>query len=240
MLFTHSANSRPITTLAPLFFTLTPTAWNVSKFSWFPSLPSWRMRNFLGKHFTFLATTDPLGLLCIACFALLSAPPPPSVLWCWPTTCSLGGRGECGLPTRLKCFAELALRFTVNSECAECSCWIPHKRKKGLFPPAWTSELEKGQICVWVDTRVSASEEIQHPDPTSEARETVLWHWEDPVKIITLGTMSLNSFLSCSCFTYFPPLPFRHFLSCTCQQQHRGHYFRYKTLQGGWMSAHHT
>lgn len=58
MLFTHFANSRSISTFSPLFFMLTPTAWNVSKFTWFPSLPSWRRRNFLGKHFTFLATRE--------------------------------------------------------------------------------------------------------------------------------------------------------------------------------------
>lgn len=40
-------------------------------------------------------------------------------------------------------------------------------------------------------------------------------------------------FLSCSCSTSFPPLPFRHFLHCMCQQQHRHHYFKHKNVTIG-------
>lgn len=74
--------------------------------------------------------------------------------------------------------AHLVERFCLTCQelyseqaCAECSCCIPHKGKKGLFPPDWTSECEKGQILVWVDSGVSASEELQLPDPTNEARK---------------------------------------------------------------------
>lgn len=124
---------------------------NVSKISWFPSLSSWRMKNFLGKHFTFLATWE-----------LLSKQPKPglSALPSTPfyirllTNNLLSGRREgqkwsCGLSTMLKSFAELAQSFTVNRH--ECSCWIPHKGKKGLFHPAWTSEWEKAAfLCGWI------------------------------------------------------------------------------------------
>ncbi len=74
MLFRHFANSRPISTFTPFFFMLTPTAWNVSKLSWFPSLSSWRRRNFLGKRLTFLATRELRVQPKPGCFALSSAP----------------------------------------------------------------------------------------------------------------------------------------------------------------------
>lgn len=75
MLFTHFADSSPISTLTPLSFMHTPTAENVSKFSWFPFLLSWRRRNFLGKRFTFLAARE--LLVEAEARPLLSAPPPP-------------------------------------------------------------------------------------------------------------------------------------------------------------------
>lgn len=152
---------------------LTPTAQiHVSKCSWFPSLSSCRRRNFLEKRFTFLATRELLVQLKPGCFALSSAPLSSNLLL---TINSLAGRGG-----RWRLELWMAHLFEICSTarapqwagCAECSCWIPHKGKKGLFPPDWTSECEKGQILVWVDTGgVSVSEELRLPDLTNEARK---------------------------------------------------------------------
>lgn len=230
MLFIHFASSRPISTFPPLFFMLTPTACNVSKFSWFPSMSSWRRRNFLGKRFTFLATRELLVELKPGSFGLSSTPFCIMLL----TNNLLSGRG--GVVVLELQTADPVEEFCLTGPeraCAECSCWIPHKGKKGLFPPAWTSVCEKGQILVWVDTGSLLVKRSNFPiqqvrqgnRPPTQGGSCQNKHIGDNV--------SQLAFLSCSFSTYFPPLPFRHFLSCMCQQQHRDHYFRDKTQ---WMN----
>lgn len=167
MLFTHFADRRPISTFTPLFFVLTPTAWYVSKFSWFPSLLSWRRRNFLGKHSTFLATRELLVQLKSASFSLVSVPFSLPLL----TNNLLSGTEpgfELWIVHSIEKFCWIGPELYGDQACTECSCWMSHKGKKGLFPPAWTSVWERGQILLWADTGVSASEEIQLPEPASQ------------------------------------------------------------------------
>lgn len=160
-----------------------------------------------------------------------------SVDW-QPALWEAGQSWSCGLPTLLKSFAELAQSCTEWT-CAECSWWIPHKGKQGLFPPVCTSEWERGQILAWVDNGVSAcgersnflSQQVRQENcPLTQGGSCQNKHIGDNVSQLLFS-------LSCSWSRYFPPLPFRHFLSYVCQQQHRGHYFKDKTLWCGWMSA---
>ena len=94
------------------FFMLTPTAWNVSKFSWFPSLLSWR-RNFLGKHLTFLATGELPVQPEPGCLSALHA----QLLTNNRLSLEGGQHWSRWLPNLLKRFADLA--YTVRA-CAEC------------------------------------------------------------------------------------------------------------------------
>lgn len=195
MLFTHCANSRPISTFTTLFFMLTPTAWNVSKFSWFPSLSSWRRRNFLGKRFTFLATRELLVQLKPGCFAL---PQPPLYMLLLTNNLLPGSGGRIGsvdcLP-RWKVFAELAQSFTANGHVLNAHVEFLTKGRKVSFPLPGPQNVRKARLlCGWIGgLRLWR-------DPTSWSNkwgmETVLWHREDPVKISTLGTVSLNSYFS--------------------------------------------
>lgn len=188
MLFLHFSSSRPISTFPLLFFMLTPTACNVSKFSWFPSMSSWRRRNFLGKRFTFLATRELLVELKPGSFGLSSTPFCIMLL----TNNLLSGRGGVvGLELQTADPVEEFCLTGPERACAECSCWIPHKEKKDLFPLPGPQYVRKARyLCGWIPGLYLWRDSTSWSNKWG--KETVLWHREDPVKINALGTVSLN------------------------------------------------
>lgn len=109
------------------------------KISWFPSLLSYSRRNFLLKHFTFLATGGLLVQPQPVCFSLLSVYYSNMLVALWKR----GGGQDC--TPSWKVFAELVCR---ERACAKCSCWIPHKGKKGLFPRLYLILREQPDSCV--------------------------------------------------------------------------------------------
>lgn len=240
MLFTHSASSWPISTFTPFFFMLTPTVSNVSKFSWFPSLSSWRRRNFLGKRFTFLATRELLVQLKLGCFSLSSAPFCILLL----TNNLLPGRGGWGAGLELwiahpvEKFCWLAWSFAVSRHVLNAHVEFLTKGRKVCFPLPGPQNVRKARyLCGWIlgSLLVKRSnfliQQVRRGNcPLTQGGSCQNKHIGDNVSQLV--------FLSCSFSTYFPPLPFRHFLSCMCQQQHRDHYFRHKTRWWGWMRAH--
>ncbi len=238
MLLTHSASSKPISTFTSLFFMLTPTAWNVSKFSWFSSMSSCRRRNFLGKRFTFLAARDLLVQSKAGCISLSPA------CFCILLTNNLfsgrgGGKGlkqRIALPSERFCW--LAQSAVVNGHVLSAHVEFLTKGRKVCFPLPGPQNVRKARyLCGWIlgSQLVKRSNFLieqmrQGNGPLTQGGSCQNKHIGD--------SASQSVFLSCSFSTYFPPLPFRHFLSCMCQQQHRGHYFTHKTQWCGWMRTH--
>lgn len=160
----HIARSWPISTLASHFCMLTPTGWNVSKlfFGFLPLSSCWR-RNFLGKHFAFLATRKQLPSQ-----AASLCPQTSFLFCCWPTNCSPGNLAGKEWSRRWwltssEAFGHLAKSFTA---CVE---FLTKKR---------TPLLKKMDLRMWErpDTYVgwygvSTSGELRLPDPTDEARK---------------------------------------------------------------------
>lgn len=141
-------------------------------------------------------------------------PQPPFEFRCWPTTCSQDW--SCGLPTLLKSFAEPAQSFTAN--VLNVHVEFVTNRRKVCFPLHGPQNVRKARfLCGWIlgSLRVKSSNFLiqqarQGNCPLTQGGSCHNKHVRDNVSELT--------FLSCSCSTYFPPLPFRHFLSCMCQQ----------------------
>lgn len=199
--FKHIARSWPISTLASHFFMLTPTGWNVSKLFFFGFLPlssCWR-RNFLGKRFAFLATRKQLPSQ-----AASLCPQTSFLFCCWPTDCSpgkLSGKEW----SRRWWLTSSEVGFLPNT-CVE----FLTKERTPLLKNGPQNVRKSRYLCGWI----RGLREWRAPASWSNRRgkETVLWHREDPVKISTLGTMSLNSYFSLVLFLcLFPTSPIQAF-----------------------------
>lgn len=192
---------------------LTPTAQNVSKFSWFPSMSSWR-RNFLGNT---LHSWRLKSCWCSQSKAALLRLQPPFVFCCWPTTLLSGmGLGQdcsCGYTPH----PQAIIFFLPNSElyseqaCAEDCVEFLTKARKVCSPWLDLWMWERPDTCVggcWGPCSWRA------PTSWSNKRdeETVLWHREDPVKITDWG-QCLRTHISLLFFfsTLFPTSPIQAF-----------------------------
>lgn len=233
MLFTHFPNSRPISTFTLLFFMLTPTAWNVSKFSWFPSLPSWRRRNFLGKRFTFLATRELLVQLKPGCFALPSAPLLHSVVDQQPVLWEAGQDWSCGLPTVLKSFAELS----HNGHALNAHVESLIKGRKLCFPLPGPPNGRKARfLCGWIlgsllekRSHFMSQQVRQGNCPLTQGGSCQNKHIGDNVSQLVFSLLFLLYLFPTSPIQAFPEL---HVPAATQRP------FQTKTLWRGWMRAH--
>lgn len=105
--------------------------------------PSWRRRNFLGKHFCIPGICGGAAakarLLCsVFLYAAVGA-----------TTFLTGAGSRIGDSQRLNfCWSDTEL----SQEEPGIDSWISPWGKKGLFPLSRTSYEEKGRVLMWVDT----------------------------------------------------------------------------------------
>lgn len=129
----------------------------------------------------------------------------------------------------LRSLAKLVQSFIVNGHVLSAHVEFLTKRRKVCFPLPGPQNVRKARyLCGWIlgSLLVERSNFLiqqvrQGNCPLTEGGSCQNKHMGDSVSRLI--------FLSCSFSTYFPPLPFRHFLSCMCQRQHRDHYFRHKT-----------
>lgn len=157
---------RPISSFPPLTVRLTPTAQNVSKSSRFPSLSSWRRRNFLGKRFTFLASEEVLqpkpGCFVLSFYILLLIQQPPD-----KAGGSIGAARILPPPP-----ASLLKRHgTLPGTFARRLSNFSPREERSITPFQNLILGERsGRWCGWI-LEISARQQLQLPDPTNKTRK---------------------------------------------------------------------
>lgn len=165
--------------------------------------------------------------------AALLRPQPPFVFCCWPTTCALGGEGvrigAADSSPRWKVLPNWPRSFTVNGHVLNAHVEFLTKGRNVCFPLPGPQNVRKARyLCGWILGSLLVKRSNFLIQQVRQGNCSLTQGGSCQNKHIG-DNVSQLIFLSCFFSTYFPPLPFRHFLSCMCQQQHRDHYFRYKT-----------
>lgn len=189
----------------------------------FLPLPSWRRRNFVSLQLELLVQLKP------GCFSL---PPAPFCSLLLINNLLSERRGSIEPVDSPLTWKVLLTGPELHSEqaCFDGSGWI-HHNGENIFLPLLRPQngREARSLCRWILGTLIVK--ISHLVSQGNCPLTLGVSCQN--KHIGDNVCQLGYSPSCSCSTYFPPLPFRHFLSCMCQQQHRDYYFRQNAVE--WM-----